>query len=117
MFKKISNSPLARNTAWMIFGQGLRLIIQALYFIEIARSLGVRNYGAFVGVVALVAIVYPFGALGSGNLLVKNVSRDKTLSPPTGEGHSPLPPSAVPSSFFSSWPFRSSLYLRKSRFC
>jgi O-antigen/teichoic acid export membrane protein len=65
----------------MMFGQGLRLVIQALYFIEIARSLGVRNYGAFVGVVALVAIVYPFGALGSGNLLVKNVSRDKSLFP------------------------------------
>jgi O-antigen/teichoic acid export membrane protein len=81
MLKKFSNSPLTRNTAWMIFGQGLRLVIQALYFIEIARSLGVRNYGAFVGVVALVAIVYPFGALGSGNLLVKNVSRDKSLFP------------------------------------
>jgi O-antigen/teichoic acid export membrane protein len=81
MRKKFSNSPLARNTAWMIFGQGFRLLIQAFYFIEIARSLGVRNYGAFVGVVALVAIVYPFGALGSGNLLVKNVSRDKTLFP------------------------------------
>ncbi len=81
MHKKYSNSPLARNTAWMIFGQGLRLVIQALYFIEIARSLGVRNYGAFVGVVALVAIVYPFGALGSGTLLVKNVSRDKSLFP------------------------------------
>jgi O-antigen/teichoic acid export membrane protein len=79
MLKTFSNSPLARNTAWMMVGQGLRLVIQALYFIEIARSLGVRNYGAFVGVVALVAIVYPFGALGSGNLLVKNVSRDKTL--------------------------------------
>jgi O-antigen/teichoic acid export membrane protein len=79
MIKTISNSPLARNTAWMIVGQGLRLVIQGLYFVEIARSLGVRSYGAFVGVVALVAIVYPFGALGSGNLLVKNVSRDKTL--------------------------------------
>ncbi len=79
MLKIFSNSPLARNTTWMMVGQGLRLVIQALYFIEIARSLGVRNYGAFVGVVALVAIVYPFGALGSGNLLVKNVSRDKTL--------------------------------------
>jgi O-antigen/teichoic acid export membrane protein len=81
MLKSFSNSPLARNTAWMISGQGLRLVIQALYFVEIARSLGVRNYGAFVGVVALVAIVYPFGALGSGNLLVKNVSRDKELFP------------------------------------
>ena len=38
-----------------------------------------RNYGAFIGVVALVGIVYPFGSLGSGNLLVKNVSRDPKL--------------------------------------
>jgi O-antigen/teichoic acid export membrane protein len=66
----------------MILGQGLRLIIQALYFVEIARSLGVRNYGAFVSVVALVGIVYPFGSLGSGNLLVKNVSRNPSLFPP-----------------------------------
>ena len=70
---------LARNTVWMVLGQGLRLVIQALYFVEIARSLGVRNYGAFIGVVALVGIVYPFGSLGSGNLLVKNVSRDPKL--------------------------------------
>ena len=70
---------LARNSLWMILGQGLRLVIQALYFIEIAKSLGVRNYGAFVGVVALVGIVYPFGTLGSGSLLVKNVARDRSL--------------------------------------
>jgi len=63
----------------MIAGQGLRLVIQALYFIEIARSLGVRNYGAFVGVVALVAMIYPFGSLGGGNLLIKNVARDRRL--------------------------------------
>src|SRR5262249_549005 len=69
---------LARNTASMILGLGLRFIIQALYFIEIARSLGAANYGAFVGVVALVGIAYPFGALGSGNLLIKNVSRDRS---------------------------------------
>lgn len=68
---------LARNSMWMILGQGLRLIIQAFYFIEIAKSLGVRNYGAFVAVVALVGVVYPFGSLGSGNLLVRNVARDR----------------------------------------
>jgi O-antigen/teichoic acid export membrane protein len=77
----IPRSSLARNTVWMILGQGLRLVIQALYFIQIARSLGVRNYGAFIGVVALVGIVYPFGSLGSGNLLVKNVARDRSLFP------------------------------------
>jgi O-antigen/teichoic acid export membrane protein len=70
---------LARNTVWMFLGQGLRLIIRALYFVEIARSLGVKNYGAFIGVVALVGIASPFGDLGSGDLLVKNVSRNKSL--------------------------------------
>jgi len=78
---KFPKTTLARNTIWMTIGQGFRLIIQALYFVEIARSLGVRNYGAFLGVVALVGIVYPFGSMGSGNLLVKNVARDRTLFP------------------------------------
>src|SRR5215469_15223173 len=41
-------STLARNTGWMLFGQGLRLVIQALYFAMIARSLGTSGYGAFV---------------------------------------------------------------------
>jgi O-antigen/teichoic acid export membrane protein len=75
----LSQSRLARNTVWMSLGQGLRLVIQALYFVVIARSLGAANYGAFVGVVALVGIVFPFATLGSGNLLVKNVSRDASL--------------------------------------
>jgi O-antigen/teichoic acid export membrane protein len=79
MLKSFFDRPLVRNTAWMLVGQGLRLAIQALYFIEIARSLGATNYGAFIGVVALVGIVFPFGALGSGNLLIKNVARDPSL--------------------------------------
>ena len=49
------------------------------YFILIARSLGPSEYGAFVGAVSLVALVAPFAGLGSGNLLVKNVSRKPDL--------------------------------------
>ncbi len=81
MFNLSLKSGLVRNTMWMFLGQGLRLVIQALYFIEIARSLGAANYGAFIGVVALVGIAFPFGALGSGNLLVKNVARDRNHFP------------------------------------
>jgi O-antigen/teichoic acid export membrane protein len=77
--KRYFKSALARNTLWLVSGQGLRLVIQAAYFTVIARSLGANNYGAFIGVVALVGILYPFGTLGSGNLLVKNVARDKSL--------------------------------------
>ncbi|HMD33108.1 MAG TPA: oligosaccharide flippase family protein [Candidatus Acidoferrales bacterium] len=77
----LTKDGLGRNALWMLVGMGLRLVIQALYFVEIARSLGAVNYGAFVGVVALVGIAFPFGALGSGNQLVKNVSRDRSLFP------------------------------------
>lgn len=69
-------SALARNTGWMLVGQGFRLVVQAFYFIVIARSLGPMKYGAFVGVVGMVGIFHPFGALGSGYLLIKNVARD-----------------------------------------
>ena len=75
------HNPLARNTFWMFLGQGARIPIQAAYFILIARSLGAQGYGAFVGVTALVAILAPFCGLGSGNLLVKNVSRDGSCFP------------------------------------
>jgi O-antigen/teichoic acid export membrane protein len=75
--KRILKSTVARNTAWTFLGAGLRLIIQALYFIAIARVLGVSQYGAFIGVLALVGIAVPFGTLGTGNLLIKNVSRDQ----------------------------------------
>jgi O-antigen/teichoic acid export membrane protein len=70
-------STLARNTGWMLLGQGLRLVCQALYFTVIARSLGASKYGAFVGVIGLVGILSPFGTLGSGYLLIKNVARDR----------------------------------------
>lgn len=72
----LGENKLARNTGWMLLGQGLKLVVQGLYFAVIARALGVKNYGAFVGVVGLVGIVSPFTTLGSTNLLVKNVARD-----------------------------------------
>lgn len=72
-------STLARNTGWMLVGQGLRLIIQAGYFIIIARSLGAQQYGAFAAVTAMVAIFSPFVGLGYGNLIIKNVARNREL--------------------------------------
>jgi O-antigen/teichoic acid export membrane protein len=71
------NSALARNSGWMFLGYGLKIIVQAGYFILIARSLGPAQYGAFIGTVAFIALASPFGGIGSGNLLVQNVSRNK----------------------------------------
>jgi O-antigen/teichoic acid export membrane protein len=61
---------------WVILGQGLRLLVQLAYFVLIARILHREGYGAFSGAVALVAVLAPFAGWGSGNLLIKNVSRE-----------------------------------------
>ena len=72
---------LAQNTLWVAIGQILRVGIQAVYFVLIARALGTRQYGAYVSVLAVVAIAAPFVSLGSGNLLIKHVARDPHTFP------------------------------------
>jgi O-antigen/teichoic acid export membrane protein len=68
---------LLRDTTHLSIGQGLRLIIQAAYFVLIARSLGPDAYGAFVTVVAMAALLGPFSGLGTANLFIKNVRSGK----------------------------------------
>jgi O-antigen/teichoic acid export membrane protein len=68
---------LLRDTTHLSIGQGFRLIIQAAYFVLIARSLGPDAYGAFVTVVAMAALLGPFSGLGTPNLFIKNVRSGK----------------------------------------
>ncbi|MFN2609344.1 MAG: oligosaccharide flippase family protein [Actinomycetota bacterium] len=73
---RLRQSLLVRNTVSMFAGHMARTLIQAGYFIIIARLLGSKGYGAFVGVAAFVAILAPFASIGSGNVMIKNVARD-----------------------------------------
>jgi O-antigen/teichoic acid export membrane protein len=68
---------LLRDTTHLSIGQGFRLVIQAAYFVLIARSLGPDAYGAFVTVVAMAALLGPFSGLGSPNLFIKNFRSGK----------------------------------------
>ncbi|MGB7437977.1 MAG: oligosaccharide flippase family protein [Candidatus Acidiferrum sp.] len=74
-----TSKSLGKNTAWAIAGFVTRLLLQAVYFVVIARCLGVKEYGGFIAVAAMASMVAPLVSLGNGSLLVKNVSRDKTL--------------------------------------
>jgi len=76
---RLSQSSLARNTLWMFFAKGLQLVSQSFYFVIIARALGVEQYGIFITATSFVSLVSPFATVGLGNLLVKNVSRDRNL--------------------------------------
>ena len=76
--KKIRESKLARNAAWMFAGQGLSFVIQGLYFIILARLLGSLQYGILAGAAALVAVVSQYSTMGSGLLVMRYVSADQT---------------------------------------
>jgi O-antigen/teichoic acid export membrane protein len=74
---RLKTRGLLRDTTHLSIGQGVRLLIQAAYFVLIARSLGPDAYGAFVTVVAMAALLGPFSGLGSPNLFIKNVRSGK----------------------------------------
>jgi O-antigen/teichoic acid export membrane protein len=66
---------LISGAAWMTVANGARLFLQAAYFIILARSLGVTEYGRFSAGLALVSVLAPFAAMGSGNVMVMHVAR------------------------------------------
>jgi len=68
---------LRRSSLWMISGQGVAMAAQTVYFVLIGRALGSREYGAFVGVAALVGALSQFSTLGMEMILVRNISRDR----------------------------------------
>ena len=57
----------------------LRLVIQGIYFVILARSFAPEKYGAYVGIVAIVSIFIPFANWGSGEILVQEASRQREL--------------------------------------
>jgi O-antigen/teichoic acid export membrane protein len=77
--ERCSSSLLFSNTGWVLAGYGLRLLIQAAFFIILLRCLGVEQYGGFIAAVALINVASPFVGVGGGFVLIKNVARDKTL--------------------------------------
>jgi O-antigen/teichoic acid export membrane protein len=74
--RRARKSVLVRNAAWLFAGQGLSFVVQALYFIVLARLLGTTQYGLLAGVIALVGIVSQYATLGSGLLFLRYVSAD-----------------------------------------
>ncbi len=75
--ERMTEQRILKGSLWIISGQFLSMALQAAYFILMGRTLGSREYGAFVGVVALVALLSQFSSLGMEMILLRNVSRDR----------------------------------------
>lgn len=68
---------LRHQAGWMISGNGVAVLFQAIYFVMMGRMLGSREYGAFIGVVALVNVLSQFSSLGMEMILLRNISRNR----------------------------------------
>lgn len=69
---------VSRNASWVLLGQGANFLLQAGYFVLLARVLGVQEYGVFAGAFAVVNLVTPYSALGAGMLFMRYVTADRT---------------------------------------
>ena len=77
----VSKKSLFKDTSWILIARLINVVIQAAYFIILARSLGTKNYGSFVGISALASLLSPFVPLGCDDILVKEVSVKRGVFP------------------------------------
>ncbi len=74
----MSGQSIRAGSLWMMGSQFVSMVLQAGYFVLMGRALGSREYGAFVGVVALVALLAQFSSVGMEMILLRNISRDRS---------------------------------------
>jgi O-antigen/teichoic acid export membrane protein len=75
-FENLRRRRSSRNATWIFLGQGANVLLQAGYFVLLARLLGVKEYGVFAGAFATVSFVTPYSALGAGMLFMRYVTAD-----------------------------------------
>jgi O-antigen/teichoic acid export membrane protein len=74
-------SKIARSATWMLHGQGIQLAAQFAYFVLVAHVLGPAGFGTFVACTAAVNVLAPFSSWGSAQMVMKYVSRDRSVLP------------------------------------
>src|SRR5690348_2958119 len=73
----IPSSVLVRNTVLATGWQGIRVALQAVWVVLLARAVGPGDYGSFAGMAGLAAAMGSLTGLGFGMLMVQDASRDR----------------------------------------
>jgi O-antigen/teichoic acid export membrane protein len=73
----IPASVLVRNTMLATGWQGVRVALQAMWVVLLARAVGPGDYGSFAGMAGLATAMGSFTGLGFGMLMVQDASRDR----------------------------------------
>lgn len=72
---------IAANTIFLILGRVFGLLLQILIVAFLARYLGVSGYGKYAFVFAYLSFFHILCNLGINTILVREISRDKSLAP------------------------------------
>ena len=72
-----SDKSLRSSVGWIFIGQCSGYVLRVVYFILIARALGVVEYGAVAAAFAFVSLGAQYSRLGSGMVLLRYVSADR----------------------------------------
>jgi len=73
----IPASVLVRNTMLATGWQGIRVAMQAIWVVLLARAIGPGDYGSFAGMAGLAAAMGSLTGLGFGMLMMQDASRDR----------------------------------------
>src|ERR1700691_4179024 len=79
--KALLSSTIAGNTGVMTVGIAIQILLQAVYFILVTRTMGARSYGAFVSVSAMAGILAAFSGWGGDQLLIRTVANARDQFP------------------------------------
>lgn len=64
---------------WLFAAQALRAILQATYFLLLARGLGSSGLGQIAATLAVTALLLPFASLGSGSVMIMQTARQPSV--------------------------------------
>ena len=76
---EVTKKGLFKDASWMLIARLINVVVQAAYFVIVARALGAENYGSFLAVTSVASLLFPFIALGSDNVLVKEVAVNREV--------------------------------------
>ncbi len=75
--RPFASGRLRHQAAWLLCGNGAATVFQALAFLLVGRLLGAAEYGALIGMVALVNVLSQFSSLGMEMVLLRTIARDR----------------------------------------
>ncbi len=72
---------IAANTVFLIAGKIIGILLQMLIIAYLARYLGTAGYGKYAFAFAFISFFQVLASLGFNSILVREISRDKSLAP------------------------------------